>query len=123
LSQLSAFQPTGPTQSLTAAGAGSVPTPLQAYDNQIPTNSNQYMLTNEGTTLVFVAIGNTAAAASAAAVVPTNNTQTTQSASGAIVYPLYGPSQVIITAVPGAWFTGITRSGTQVFDVTPGVGL
>ena len=121
------FRPQGPPQSITAAT--SAPTALQALDNTGVTggSSNSYLVTNEGSALVFLIVGPTAAACATAAAtgLPTAGSQTALTAypAGVWLVPLMGPTQVTLCGQPGMFFTGLTRTGTAVVDVVPGEGI
>lgn len=122
-----AFRPQGPPQSITAATTA--PTALQCLDNTgIATGSSiNYVVTNETSVVVFLIMGPTAAACASAATtgLPTAGTQTTITAypAGVWLLPLMGPSQVTITGPAGAFFTGMTRTGTATVDIVPGEGM
>jgi hypothetical protein len=108
---MSAFEVQGDTVTFTAATTP--PTAVQAVaDNN--TRAPQYLITNVGSVAAFVGYGQTAAAAAAAAVVPTSTPSR--------VYPVLPGTQVVISAPPGAYFTGDTSSDTAVIYVTPGYG-
>lgn len=108
---MSAFQVTGKTVTFTAAT--SAPTTVQA-----PTLENerapQYVLTNIGTADVFVGYAADTGSATANAVIPTG--------TPTFGFWLLARCQVTLSGPPGAFFTGITASGTSIVYVTPGYG-
>lgn len=106
-----AFQPTGALATFTAA----TPTPPAAVQSinlsQVP--GVQVMLTNTSTTIdVFVGWGTTAAQAAINAVAGANFNQ----------YYLLRGTQVVVSAAPDAFFTGISASSTAVCYVQVGLG-
>ena len=92
----------------------SAPTPVQAAGSTL--GANQYRVVNKGATMVFLGVGATAADATSAALVVT-------AASAAPAIPIMGSSTEVITALPNAYFTGITESGSGTVFITPGDGL
>lgn len=108
---INAFNQLGNTVTFTANTTA--PTPVQA-----PTNtglgSTQYEVMNAGLVTVFLGVGTSASAATNNAVVVT-----TTDAS----YPLLPGTDKIITAPPGAYFTGITVTGNAAIYITPGEGM
>ena len=108
---MKAFEICGNT--VTFTGATSAPTPVQCVGNNKERNP-QYVLTNIGLVGVFVGWGQTADVASLNAVIPT--------ATSRYGYYLLPGTQITITAMPSAYFTGITASSTAIVYVTPGNG-
>jgi hypothetical protein len=108
---INAFNQLGNTVTFTAST--SAPTPVQA-----PTNtglgSTQYEVLNAGLVTVFLGVGTSAANATNNAVVVTTT---------AASYPLLPGTDKIITAPPGAYFTGITVTGNAAIYITPGEGM
>lgn len=104
-----AFEPQGKTVPFTADT--SAPTAVQALTSaniQCP----QVMLTNTSSTIdVFVGYGQTSDEAKANSVI----------ASSVKGYYLLRGTQVVISASPAAYFTGIS-SGPAIVMVTPGYG-
>jgi len=107
---LQPFTPSGNTVTFTAAT--SCPTPVRATTS--PGVAQQYIISNNGSGMVWVAFAATSAAAATNCVIPTGTSQ--------LVVPVLPYSQFSMTTVPGAYFTGITSSGTDVIYVTPGAG-
>lgn len=104
-----AFTKTGNTVTFTAAT--SAPTAVQAASTTL--GGNQYRVINSGNVTVFLGYGTTASDAANAAVVIT---------SSGTALPLLPGTDEILSFVPGAYFTGITSSGTASIYITPGDG-
>lgn len=108
---MNAFEPKGPLLSFT--GATSAPTSVQAIslDN---VQTQQYVLTNidlSNDCVVGWALTDAQAKLNAVAA---NGSQK--------CYYLLARSQVVITAQPGAFFSGITTANTAVVKVQSGIG-
>lgn len=104
-----AFTKTGNTVTFTAAATA--PTAVQAASTTL--GGNQYRVINSGNVTVFLGYGTTASdAANAAVVITTSGT----------ALPLLPGTDEILSFVPGAYFTGITSSGTASIYITPGDG-
>lgn len=116
MSATTPFQPTGPTIRVTAAVSGSLPFPVQATtgDN---VRSEQYVVTNEGSVVAWLAWGQTADQATANCVQPV-----TGAGGGKNVYTLLNGSQITLTLPPQAFFCAISASSTAIIDITPGYG-
>lgn len=108
---MSAFQVAGPTVTFTADTTA--PTTVQCVSSN-GVRSPQYLLTNIGTSDVWVSFDAATGLATKNAVIPTGTAQV-----GAW---LLARSQMTLTAPPDAFFTGITSAGTSVVYVTPGYG-
>jgi len=106
-----AFEVQGKT--VTFTGDATAPAGVQALSNN-DVRSPQKMLTNAGTVAVFVGWGETSDAAKANAILPTGTPR--------YGYYLLPSTQVVITAPPEAYFTGISASAAIVY-ITPGKGL
>jgi hypothetical protein len=76
--------------------------------------SSQFEILNAGTVTVFLGYGNSAATAN-------SNAQIVSTTAPS--YPLLPGTDKIITAPPGAYFTGITTSGNATVYITPGEGM
>jgi Na+/phosphate symporter len=74
---------------------------------------NQYRVINSGNVTVFLGYGVASSDASNNAVVVTSSQAS---------FPLLAGTDEILTFVPGAYFTGITSSGTATIYITPGDG-
>ncbi len=102
------FNPTAPINSFTAAT--SAPTSVQSLPLSDVANQ-QYVLTNTDASIdATVGWGQTDAEAKANAVAGNSQRQ----------FWLVHGTQVVITAAPGAYFTGITGSSTAVIKVQAG---
>lgn len=108
---MSAFQVGGKT--VTFTGAGTAPSTVQCVSNN-GVRTPQYMLTNIGSVDVWVSYDAVTSQATLNAVIPTGTAQ--------YGVWLLARTQVVITAPPDAFFTGITASGTAIVYVTPGYG-
>ena len=114
MAALTPFRQSGPTVLINAST--SVNSSVQALSADAVGNQ-QYVLTNSGTTLAFVAIGANAQQAIQNAVVPTLNPT-----GSPTCYPLLNGSQITITGPQNAYFAAITLTGTDQIWVTPGYG-
>lgn len=103
----------GPTITFTAAVAGSLPVPVQALVTN-PGYTQQYVITNIGSTIAFVAAAPTSALATTNCVIPTG--------TATFAMPILATSQQTITAPPNVFFCGITSTSTSVIYVTPVIG-
>jgi hypothetical protein len=103
--QINAFQPTGATQSFTAAATA--PAAVLASGGADP--STQYQIVNAGT--VVVQLG----AATSAAVAQSNGSTVATS------YPLLPTSRVVMTFPVNFYFSGVSTASALVY-VTPGIG-
>lgn len=108
---MNAFEVQGNTVTFTADATQ--PTGVQAPSSN-DVRSPQVMLTNAGTVDVFVGWGSTSDAAKANAILPTSTSR--------FGYYLLSKTQVVISAPPEAFFTGVSASAAIVY-VTPGAGL
>ena len=109
VAQLQPFRPSGGTVTFTAAGT--CPTPVQATTPS--GQGQQYIITNIGSVVAFVSFGNSADA-TANCVIPTSTHR--------LIVPVLPLSQFSMTTNAGAFFTGITASGTAVIYISPGTG-
>lgn len=99
---------------ITFTAATTAPSPVQCTSST-QTAPTQYVLTNAGTVLVFVAWGTSSAEASATAVNPAS--------AASRVYPLLPGSQITMSGAPAnGWFTAVAASSTAQIYVTPGCG-
>jgi hypothetical protein len=106
------FAPNGPVLSFTTAAAA--PTSVQAITSDGVPNS-QVVLTNTDTTNdCVVAWGQTDAQAKTNAVVA--------NASSNCFFLLHN-TQVVITAAPNAFYTGIAVAGSPIVKVQAGIGV
>jgi hypothetical protein len=105
---IQAFQQSGNTVTFTAAA--SPPAPVQV---PLTSPGSQYLITNAGTTIVFLGYGATSAQA-------TSNSATVTSTGPALVL-LPGTSQPF-TLGANLWFTGTSSSSAAVY-ITPGDGV
>ena len=113
MSALTPFRPAGPT--VVVAAAAAAPGAVQCVvlsDQQLNQN---YVMTNSGANIAFIAMGPTKATAEANCGLPT-------STQAFPVYPLLNGSQVTISGPANAWFTGITTVTSCTVYVTPGYG-
>ncbi len=102
------YNPTAPIGSFTAAT--SAPTSVQSLSSN-EVGNQQYVLTNTDASIdATIGWGQTDAEAKANAVAGNNQRQ----------FWLVHGTQVVITAAPGAYFTGITGSSTAVIKVQAG---
>ena len=108
---MSAFQVSGKTVTFTADTTA--PSTVQCVSDN-GERTSQYMLTNIGTSDVWVAFDAITSKATQRAVIPTGTAQ----------YGLWllARSQIVFTGPPDAFFTGITSAGTSIVYVTPGYG-
>ncbi len=105
-----AFTPDGPILGFT--GATSAPTSVQAASSN-SVGSQQYCITNtDATNDCCIGWGDSDAKAKAAAVVGASQNQ----------YWVLRGSQVIVTAAPNAYFSGITGASTAIIKVQAGYG-
>ncbi len=111
VAQIAPFQPCQNTVTVTAAT--SAPTPVQAQCGN-STSLTQYVITNTGSVTAFVTYSGTSALATTNCVIPTSTPTAVF-----VVLPL---TQVTITYGGGAWFCGLTASGTAVLYITAGSG-
>ena len=102
------FNPQGATVTFTAAVTA--PTPVQATSSTGA--ANNYLITNTGSTVVFLGVGATAALATANSVTVTS--------SGNAIPILPGTAQTL-TLVANSFFTG-TSAASSVVYITPGDG-
>lgn len=107
----SPFRPGGATFTLTAAV--SPPTPVQASGPAAGDVS--YLISNLGSTWVFLAFGATASACTANAVKPTGGTPQS-------VIPVAPNGSIILTLPPLQFFTAVADSATDIIYITPGNG-
>lgn len=107
------FQLTGDTITFTAATTA--PTAVQASSSVSGVATQNYILTNVGAVPAFVGWGQTAVEAQANSIVPTGTPTR--------CYPLLAGTQVAITAMPNAYFSGDTGSSTAIIYVSPGIGF
>lgn len=113
MAALTPFRPAGPTVVVVAAAVpgGAV----QALVNSDAQLNQNYVLTNSGANIAFIAMGPTKATAEANCGIPT-------STQAFPIYPLLNGSQVTISGPANAWFTGITTVTSATVYVTPGYG-
>lgn len=107
-----AFEPKGPLLSFT--GATTAPTSVQAISLD-GVQTQQYALTNtdqNNDCVIGWGMSDAAAKLNAAAGATTQK-----------CYYLLARSQVVVTAQPGAYFSGITAASTAVIKVQSGIGL
>lgn len=78
--------------------------------------ANQYRIVNTTSSRVFLGVGSTATEAG-------NNAVVVTAASAGPAIPIMPSSTEVITALPNAYFTGITESGSGTVFITPGDGL
>ena len=104
------FMPLGQQQTITANTSGNIPAPIQA----LPTTGSafQYLIWNQGVNFANVSYATTSATATTNCIVPPS-----------LTLPV-GPGAAILITLPysGAYFCGITASGTSIVTITPGVG-
>ena len=102
------FNPQGATVTFTSAATA--PTPVQAVSSTGA--ASNYLISNTGTTTVFLGVGVTAALA-------TTNSATVTSSGNAI--PILAGTTQTLTFVANSYFTGTSTASCVVY-VTPGDG-
>lgn len=114
--QYAPFQPAGMTRHMTANTTGNIPTPIQAIATLTPpmgSKAFQYLVCNEGVNTTYVSYAATSALATTNCTAPPSLTVTSLASS----------CEIITIPISGAYFCGITNSGTSVIGVAPGDGF